>query len=260
MLIDAGIKASGKTVVNALKDRPEPITHLDILVASHLHDDHVGGMVEVLEYLDLHKNGRNIDIVLSNSTRAETELAKNFITKLDKMGNRLTVPSSGDSYQLGSATVKVLDACANESNDSLVLLITYRKTRFLFTGDIERNGQLRVIDALKQDDNHSYSNHSDWTSLIKMPHHGAYNDQLGQSNNALYRLLDEYYPSYFVISVGAGNRYRHPHQYTLEMINDLVVKVKNLDWDAHVFRTDKKGDIIVTVLPNGKDLDITTSN
>lgn len=91
-----------------------------------------------------------------------------------------------------------------------------------------------------------------WVSLIKMPHHGAYNDNSGLPENALYRLLWEYNPSYFVISVGLNNQYGHPQKKTMDMIEKMVVDVKELNWNEHVYRTDKQGDIIVK--SNGKGM------
>jgi len=258
MLIDAGTKASGKTVVETLKDRSEPITHLDILVASHLHDDHIGGMVEVLEYLDLHKNGNKIDLVLSNSSRGKTNSATEFISRIERMGNTLTVPDQGSTYELGSAEVEVIYNSDATDNDSLVLLITYQKTTFLFTGDIEKEAQSRVAERLRELSDKLESKQN----LMKMPHHGAYNSDPflpdNASDNSLGTLVSAAYANYFVISVGKNNSYNHPDQKTLDVIAQAL-KINDLDESKRLFRTDNRGDIVVTVASNGRDLEITTS-
>lgn len=245
MLIDGGETTAGDKVYNVLEEKG--IQKLDILAVSHLHTDHYGGLVKALTYAS------KIGVTISNSTYADNETFRKFEHELGISGTKITVPAPGDKYELGSATVEVVDSHAEEANDSLVLLITYGKTRFLFTGDIQRSGQLRVIEYFET----KQKKQDDWVSLIKMPHHGAYNDDFGLADNALYRLLREYDPSYFVISVGANNQYKHPHQKTMDMISDMVVKAKELDWNNHVYRTDKQGDIVVC--SNGKELSFETT-
>ena len=245
MLVDGGETTAGDKVYNVLEEKG--IQKLDILAVSHLHTDHYGGLIKALTYAS------KIGVTISNATYSDNETFRKFEHELGINGTKITVPAPGDKYELGSATVEVIDSRAAEANDSLVLLITYGKTRFLFTGDIQRNGQLRVIESFEA----NQKSQGDWVSLIKMPHHGAYNDEFGLAENALYRLLWEYDPSYFVISVGANNQYKHPHQETMDMIEDMVVKAKDLDWNNHVYRTDEQGDIIVR--SNGKVLSFETS-
>lgn len=244
MLIDGGETTAGEKVYSVLEEKR--IQKLDILAVSHLHTDHYGGLIKALTYAS------KIGVTISNSTYSDTETFRKFEHELGINGTKITVPAPGDKYELGSATIEVIDSHAEEGNDSLVLLITYGKTRFLFTGDIERSGQLRVIEYFEK----NQEKQDDWVSLIKMPHHGAYNDDFGLAENALYRLFWEYDPSYFIISVGANNQYKHPHQETMDMIEDMVVEAKELDWNNHVYRTDEHGDIVVK--SNGKELSIET--
>lgn len=237
MLVDAATKGSSEEVIDALSNRTEPITHLDILVASHMHDDHIGGMNEVLHYLDLHKDGNKIDLVLSNTDRGTTITATDFITQLDRMGNTLTVPAVGDIFPLGSATVEVIDNRAEKNNDSLVLLITYRDATFLFTGDMEQNQESQICDRYGDDDR--------WDiTLLKVAHHGS-------KTSTSIRFLNILMPQYAVISVG-DNSEGHPSEQTLSRFDQAEVK--------GVYRTDKSGDIIVEVDRNGRDLIIAESN
>ena len=240
---DAENKNAGEKVYNALRDNG--VKKLDILAISHLHADHIGGLSKGLQALE----GRNpIGITISNSKTSDTATFRDFEHELYRNESEITIPAPGDVFKLGSATVKVLDTSAEEANDSMILLITYGSTRFLFTGDIERNGQLRVIEEL-QKDTEKYGQ-----SLIKMPHHGAYNDDYGLRKNALYLLLREYDPNYIVVSVGKNNQYKHPHEETIDMLENLIIDVKGLNWSSHVFRTDENGDIWVQ--SNGKDISV----
>ena len=94
-------------------------------------------------------------------------------------------------------------------------------------------------------------------NLIKMPHHGGYNADpslpSGASDNSLATLVDAAYAKYFVISVGEGNSYGHPHRETLDIISQaLDTDVRSLDRSPYFFRTDKSGSITFT--SNGKTI------
>lgn len=237
MLIDGGDKRGGQAVYRTLEDRG--VRQLDILAVSHLHEDHIGGLGSALA------NVTRIGKVLSNAETDDTRAFRDFERAISGLG-AITVPAKGTQYKLGSATVEVLDVSAEEDNDSLVLLVTYRQTRYLFTGDIEKNAQRRVVDTLQ-------ARRGDFKgiSLIKLPHHGAYNDELGFQDNELQSLFRVYDPTYFIISVGAGNQYGHPHAYTLKVIEDKLTG-DDLTWADHVFRTDRQGSI--TVSSNGRQI------
>lgn len=230
MLIDGGDTSAGDKVYSVLVEND--IKHLDILVASHLHADHIGGLIKALTY------ATKIDLTISNTDYSDTEVFRKFNHELSINGSSITVPNVGDTYQLGSAEVEVVDVCAEEGNDSLVLLITYGDTKFLFTGDIEDAAQTRISDR--------YQNESDEPlkiDLIKMPHHGSY-------VGSLYRFLRTFMPDYAIISVGAGNKYGHPHQNTMDLLDSK-------GWKPEVYRTDYDGDIIVR--SNGKEISVETS-
>ena len=151
----------------------------------------------------------------------------------------ITIPHIGDKYQLGSASVEVIDVASDEPNDSVVLLVTYGETRFLFPGDIEYAGQKRICDKYMNEPNQEFK-----VDLLKMPHHGSY------QNGNITRLINTFMPEYAIISCGEGNRYGHPHHETLEALDNKAFKAK-------VYRTDKNGDI--TVKSDGKMLSVQTS-
>lgn len=247
MLIDGGDTDAADAVARVLQKNR--VTQLDYLVASHMHEDHIGGFVGGLN--NITKIGRT----LSNTKSWDTKVFEKFNHRIQELGSQIEVPKNGATYQLGSAEVTVVDVSAKEDNDSLVLLITYGKTTFLFTGDIEKAAHSRVAEALRSPI--IASKLSSGVNLIKMPHHGAYNsDRFLPDNawdNSLYTLIDASWANYFVISVGESNKYGHPHENTLKIINNLL-QVHDLDPAEHLFRTDRCGDIVVT--SDGTKLDI----
>jgi len=233
MLIDGGDTTAEDKVYDFLVSKG--IQHLDILAISHLHQDHFGGLIKALSY------ATEIDLTICNADYASTKIFQSFEKELLTNGSSITVPKTssepgkGDTYQLGSASVEVIYSSAEHKNDSLVLLITYGDTRFLFTGDIEDAAQTWISDKYQNDDDEPYK-----VDLIKMPHHGAY-------TGTLYRFLRTFMADYAIISVGEGNSYGHPDQYTLDELDSKTYKPK-------VYRTDLDGDIIVK--SDGKNVTI----
>ena len=230
MLIDGGDTNAGQKVYDVLEENG--IQKLDILAVSHLHADHIGGLTKALTYAS------SIGITISNSTYSEKETFRKFEHELGINGSKITVSAPGDKYELGSATVEVVDVSAEEANDSLVLLISYGDTKFLFAGDIEDAAQERIAEKYQNDKDEPYK-----IDLIKMPHHGSY-------TGTLYRFVRTFMPDYAIISVGAGNTYGHPHRETMDLLDSKT-------WKPKVYRTDLNGDIIVR--SNGKELSVETS-
>ena len=241
MLIDGGDQSAGAVVYNALES--EGIQRLDILAISHLHMDHFGGLEKALKYAS------KIDLTICNSDNLE---GNNFNGLRNALGNcetEIKVPSVGQKYSLGSARVEVINVSNNSNNDSLILLITYGDTKFLFTGDIGTNVQRQIVSA--------YRNEFDGgkgISLMKLPHHGAY-----EEDNALYPFIRTFMPEVIVISVGKGNKYGHPDKRTLDLLDNYK---KSREDDkaykpASIYRTDENGDIIVK--SNGKSISVEVS-
>ena len=223
MLIDGGDSSCSDEMYSYLK-RNE-ISYLDIIVASHAHVDHVGGLSGALNYA---KAG----LVLCPVTEYDTDAFRDFVKYAKKNGPGITVPKKGDTYALGSATVTILGLNAGEGNDSSIILsVTYQDWVFLFTGDAEREAEQAVL--------------ADCPELLaayglKVGHHGS-------ADATTYPFLREIMPTIAVISCGAGNPYGHPTDNTLSRLRDAEVTV---------YRTDLHGDI--TIGFDGNEWSVTT--
>ncbi len=234
MLVDGGDVKAGDKVYRALEERG--IQKLDILAISHLHEDHYGGLIKALTYAS------SIGITICNSSESNAAKFAELKHQLSIDEASITIPHEGDKYKLGSADVEVIDATSAEDNDSLVILVTYGDTRFLFTGDIQYQGQHRLVEKFANGGDDIFK-----INVIKMPHHGSWGPGR-QNDNDLNRLMRTFKPDYAVISVGAGNIYNHPHDDTLKLLDQAGVKI---------YRTDQRGDI--TVKSNGKELSFETT-
>ena len=223
MLIDGGDTGCSNQMYSYLKRNG--ISYLDIVVASHAHVDHVGGLSGALNYA---KAG----LVLCPVTEYDTDAFRDFAKYAGKNGPGIAVPKKGDSYALGSATVAVLGLNAGEGNDSSIILsVTYQDRVFLFTGDAEREAEQAVL--------------ADCPELLaayglKVGHHGS-------ADATTYPFLREIMPKIAVISCGAGNPYGHPTDNTLSRLRDAEVTV---------YRTDLHGDI--TIAFDGSEWSVTT--
>ena len=211
MLIDGGNVGDSSLIYAYLKSHD--ISYLDYIVATHAHEDHVGGLAGALNYAD-------VGTVYCPVTTYDSDAFSDFKKYVEKNNAQITVPSVGDSFALGNAIVEILGLNAgSEDNDtSIILKITHGEISFLFTGDAEREAEQAVLNS-----------GCDLSStVLKVGHHGS-------ADSSTYPFLREIMPAYAVISVGENNSYGHPTEEVLSRLRDADVKV---------FRTDLQGDII----------------
>lgn len=213
MLIDGGNSDDSNLIYSYLSKRG--ISHLDYIVATHGHEDHVGGLSGALNYA-------TVGTVYCPVNSYDSNAFRNFVSNVQKRGASITVPSVGTSFSLGSAscTILAVNTTSDANNTSIVMRIVYGSTSFLFAGDAEREVEQAII-------NGGYTLKS---TVLKVGHHGSY-------TSSSYQFLWNVMPEYAVISCGKNNSYGHPHDEVLSRLRDA---------DVRLFRTDMQGDIICT--------------
>ena len=224
MLIDGG-NAEDSDLVYAYLER-HGAKHLDYMVASHAHEDHIGGLSGALNYAA-------VDTAFCPVTEYSSKVFQNMVKYLGEQGKSLTVPAPGDKFSLGSAEVEILGPVKeyDDTNDtSIVLRIDYGETSFLFTGDMETGAERDLLD----------SGADVRATVLKAGHHGS-------DTSTSYQFLRAVMPQYTVISVGEGNSYGHPSDEVLSRFRDA---------GTEVYRTDMQGHIIAK--SDGKTVTFTT--
>ena len=225
MLIDGGNAEDSNLIYTYLKKHN--IGHLDYIICTHAHEDHVGGMSGALEYA-------TAGMAYSPVTSYDTKAFRNFTSALSKRGVTLSVPTVGTEFTLGSASCQILAVntdTKDTNNTSIVLRIVYGQTSFLFTGDAEKAVEDVLID----------SNFPLKSTVLKVGHHGS-------DSSSSYQFLREVMPEYSVICVGKENSYGHP-------TNDVLSRLR--DADVTLYRTDMHGDVICT--SDGKTVSFQTA-
>jgi len=214
MLIDGGNAADSSLMYSFLHSHE--IAYLDYIIATHAHEDHVGGLSGALNYA-------TVGVALSPVKEYDSRAFNSFVKYLNEQDVPITIPSPGDTFKLGSADVSIIGPVKEYSdinNTSIVLKITYGATSFLFTGDAERTSELDILET-----------GTDLSSMVlKVAHHGS-------DSSTIYPFLREVMPQYAVISCGQGNSYGHPNEDMLSRLRDA---------DVHLYRTDMQGTITCT--------------
>ena len=216
MLIDASTAEYGDDIVSTVQSLG--YNKIDFLVATHPHADHIGGMAQVIESLDIGE----ISMPKAVSTSKTFE---NFLETVSDNNLQITTATAGKMIcSYSNLTAKFLapvsDSYDDLNNYSAVVKITYGDNSFLFMGDAENLAENEMLA------NDSYSLKAD---VLKVGHHSS-------SSSTGIEFLQAVNPQYAVISCGEGNSYGHPHRETLDLLNSLKVKI---------FRTDTDGSITV---------------
>ncbi len=220
MLIDGGRSANLAQTVIIPKLQEWGAQQVDVLIPSHPDQDHIAGLVGVLESFP-------VKVAALTGQTHSTKIYERLLTDIrDKNIEALQVRTGTAIPFDSSVKIEVLgpDDAAVQSDDtnnaSIVIKLTYGSTSFLLTGDAELQANKAILD-------HGFDVRS---TVLKLGHHGS-----RTSTNEDW--LQHVQPQLGVISVGKDNSFGHPHPEVIDALNKLQIPY---------VRTDEHGTITVT--------------
>ena len=230
MLIDGGPASASQLVYTFLREKTE---YLNAIVATHPHDDHIGGLPAAL-------NAVPVGVIYSPVSSWDSPRWAAIEQYAELQGTPIIVPVEGEVFSLGGADVTVLHCWPEawtENDMSIVLRVDYGDVSFLFTGDAEDLSEYMMLDAefAMPEEKNSLD-----VDVLKVGHHGS-------STSSTPEFIEAVSPDIAVISCETGNPYHHPHAETL-----LTLEAA----DVEVLRTDELGTI--TIRTDGVNVDVST--
>ncbi|MDT8860109.1 MBL fold metallo-hydrolase [Alkalihalobacillus sp. MEB130] len=213
ILIDAG-DWNNHDVVTYLDKKD--VTHLDILIGTHPHADHIGQMDQILSKFDVTE-------VWMSGDETTSQTFERVLDAIIESGVSYHEPRAGEVYDIGPLLLEVFnpeELTGDLHEGSISLRVTFGDISFLFTGDAEEQTEQAMInrgDSLK-------------ATVLQLGHHGS-------RTSTTSPFLEAVDPEVAIISAGIQNQYGHPHE---EVIN----RVQRAEID--LFTTFDHGTIIIS--------------
>ena len=227
ILIDAGPKSDSDKLMKQLEEKN--IDDFEIVIATHPHEDHIGGMTKVFEKYD-------VESFYMPKVTNTTKTFENMIKAVSNEGLTAKVIKEGTSFDLGEGCRIDVYSPMQESYDNFndyspIMKLTYGNKSFIFTGDAEKTVEKEVVEKYSKELK---------ADVIKFGHHGS-------STSSTKEFIEAISPKYGIISCGLDNSYGHPHRETLSIIDEMGIET---------YRTDKQGQITIT--SDGNNIEIKT--
>lgn len=228
MLIDAGENNMGDEVLDFIDGLG--LDHIDYALGTHPHSDHIGGLDTVMEGISV---GEVFFGYIPDSLVPTTKTFEDVLDVIEEQDIPLSTVTAGQTIDLGcGAVVTILGPVTEDiddlNNTSVVCRLDFGDTSFLFNGDQETPMEELLLESGANLD----------CDMMTMGHHGS-------STSSSKAYMEAVSPEYASISCGKGNSYGHPHEETVEKLEEMGVEYYRTDVDGSITFTSDGEEISV---------------
>ncbi|MDQ0269521.1 DNA internalization-related competence protein ComEC/Rec2 [Cytobacillus purgationiresistens] len=222
-----GYDPGKEVVLPFLKSRGVRV--IDKLILTHGDADHIGGAKAILSEV-------NIKEIVMPVTKEVSDLEKALLTAASEKKVPVRFIQSGENWASSDASFFVLspeERIANKNDGSLVIYGEMGGLTWLFTGDLEEEGERRLIEVYP----------SLTVDILKVGHHGS-------KSSSTNEFLTSVNPSIAIITAGRNNRYGHPHAEVVDRLGEKGVRVLRTDLHGAItYKFSRDGGTFFVVLP-----------
>ena len=215
VLVDAGPVAVGRTTAEYVRSYTKK---LDYVLISHPHEDHMGGLPEIIRSVE-------IGAIVMTADGSDSAFFSRTLDLIEEYGIDVYEAKPRDLYRAGDITIEILSPLKyheNKNDNSAAARVTVDKFSILFTGDTETEEEAELVAE--------YGDHLN-ADVLKVAHHGS----ATSTSKAFLKCVE---PTVAVITCGKGNEYGHPHAAVLKNLRRI---------GCEIHRTDNEGTVVVRI-------------
>lgn len=196
---------------------------IDCVIITHMHEDHVEGIIRVIEDL-------NVKQIILGVQPVKSNLYEELLIVATKRKVPVKIVSAGDTVCIDNIKFEIiypeekLEISNDLNNNSLVMKAKIDDVTLLFTGDIEKEAEELIL------------NENLNANILKVAHHGS-------SSSTTQEFLNIVQPEIALIGVGEDNKFGHPSSEVIDRLEKI---------DCQIFRTDNNGEIRLKLYKDGK--------
>lgn len=215
-LIDGGsssVSQSGKYRIEPYL-KQQGVDTLDYVWVTHGDSDHMNGILELVERKRV---GIRIENLILPPEIYWNDNIRELAAAAQKVETKIHVMEQGQLLKEGKMQIRCLWPCPDieeldENQASIVLSLTYGSFDMLFTGDLEKEAEEKVVTYIEEGQKKHLL--PERYEVLKVGHHGS-------KNSTSEDFLDVVQPTFSLISAGERNRYGHPHAETVERLRNI---------------------------------------
>lgn len=204
-------------------------TKIDYIFISHFDQDHVGGILTILQEIKVEK-------VIISKQEENSENYRKFLEIVKENGVSVAIVKMGDSVNIEKGIYfEILWPTSEQiqenklNNNSLVMKMYYHNFSVLFTGDIEEKAERKILEIYNGEKDKLLSD------VLKVAHHGS-------KTSTIEEFLNIVNPKMALIGVGKNNMFHHPSEETIKKLKKCRTSI---------YRTDEMGEITIHVNKSG---------